>query len=481
MLKSIFSGILILCTTSLFAQVLITGQISGNADEKLTVSYPNDLHGTKSEVQVGLSDGRFAITLDLANSSWVTLTYKDKQRTIYVWKQAKDIAIAFDADFLDGDVKITGDGAAAHAFMESIQKDFGQQLHPNWLDGRAKEATNIDGMEMEVFKLRNTLIKALNDFNITTPLPESFVTAFKKHCGYYYYLSLFRFSAVKSAGSSIPKATEIPKVLIESLTWDKMSSVADLNGSFFRKLLLEYVHYKALESFDFMKFANYDAAVNEGWNTAREHLPADMQRYYLASVMLQEADTIAPSLLRRFHAALKTLPDDGQTFAMVSTKLAVQLAAKETEIVAESKSAAPKDDISFIGLNGKSFNLSDFKGQVVYLDVWASWCGPCRQQFPHAKALKEKLSKKELKEIVFLYISIDNTEDAWKKAINDLGLEGTHGFSPGGWGAPITSKFQISSIPRYLIIDKQGNVVISNAPRPSDPSLLDTLRLLMAK
>ena len=66
----------------------------------------------------------------------------------------------------------------------------------------------------------------------------------------------------------------------------------------------------------------------------------------------------------------------------------------------------------------------------------------------------------------------------WKRAIEELGIEGVHGLSKGGWGSEATAKFGVSSIPRYLIFDKKGKVVDGNAPRPSDPRLLEILRKL---
>jgi thiol-disulfide isomerase/thioredoxin len=476
-------ALLIAFAPAAVAQTLLTGQIVGNADERITIIAPTDLFGTTTEVQVGVADGRFAYTAKLPLADWLTVSYKDKTKRFFVWNSAKELHIAFDADFLDGDVTISGDGAAVHSFMTAFEKEFAQKLHPDAINGRAKDASNIDGLEMEAFRDRNAMIKALTDFNATTPLPSDFITYFKNHIGYYYYLSLYRFSALKSAGSSIPKATEIPKVLIEGLTWERMGRTTELNSPFFRELLLEYVHYKALEGYEFMKFASLDAAISEGWNMAREHLNPEMQSYYITSVMLRNADAISPTLLRRTHAALKGLPNSNEAHQLVGGRLAKQLAAEEK--VEETKKndggVADKDDILFTDLDGKQFGLGSLRGKVVYLDIWASWCGPCRQQFPHAKTLKEQLSKKEQKEIVFLYVSIDNTEEAWKKAINYLGLEGTHGFSPGGWGAAITSKFQVSSIPRYLLFNKKGELVNPNAPRPSDPALLELLRQLMAQ
>ena len=169
---------------------------------------------------------------------------------------------------------------------------------------------------------------------------------------------------------------------------------------------------------------------------------------------------------------------------LVEDSLADRLNAKDDEVevaITDAKTDHSMIDIEVQGEDGKTFKLSDLRGQVVYLDIWASWCGPCRKEFPHAKALKEKLSKKEMKDIEFLYISIDNTETVWKLAIEELGIEGKHGLSKGGWGSEVTAKFGVSSIPRYLIFDKKGKVVDQNAPRPSDPRLLEILRKLIAQ
>jgi thiol-disulfide isomerase/thioredoxin len=186
-------------------------------------------------------------------------------------------------------------------------------------------------------------------------------------------------------------------------------------------------------------------------------------------------------MLERLVGLLKGLPG-GDSLAMgLERVIAGFAAAKVEENPVDDKADSLAKGSEYLGLDGKKFTVSDLKGKVVYLDVWASWCGPCRQQFPFAKTLKEQFSKKELKDIVFLYISIDNTDEVWRKAIEQLGIEGMHGFSPGGWSAPITKEYGISSIPRYILFDRSGKVADANAPRPSDPSLPDRLRELLAR
>ena len=119
----------------------------------------------------------------------------------------------------------------------------------------------------------------------------------------------------------------------------------------------------------------------------------------------------------------------------------------------EKEDTSGKDELGLKDLSGKSFSLSELKGKVVYIDFWASWCGPCRQMMPYSKQLHENLTEKQKKQITFLYISIDANEDAWKKAINDLGMEGTMLISPGNWTSKVCSYFQINSIPRYMIME----------------------------
>lgn len=118
-----------------------------------------------------------------------------------------------------------------------------------------------------------------------------------------------------------------------------------------------------------------------------------------------------------------------------------------------------------------SRSLADYKGKVVYVDVWATWCGPCRAEFPNSKILKNEYKDEE--DLVFMYVSIDSDKPAWKRYLEkDPEFTGEHLFTAGAWDSEICKAYNIMSIPRYLLIDKEGKIADSNAPRPSSGEVI---------
>ncbi|NBA75704.1 redoxin domain-containing protein [Emticicia sp. ODNR4P] len=113
--------------------------------------------------------------------------------------------------------------------------------------------------------------------------------------------------------------------------------------------------------------------------------------------------------------------------------------------------------------------LKQHKGKVIYLDFWASWCAPCRQEIPDSKKLIASYQAKGLQVIT---ISMDENKVAWQKALKaeDLSLSANYLLSK-DFGSELAQKYKIKSIPRYMIIDKNGKFINTDAPRPSDPKL----------
>jgi len=137
----------------------------------------------------------------------------------------------------------------------------------------------------------------------------------------------------------------------------------------------------------------------------------------------------------------------------------------------------PAPAFTLSDLNGNKVSLSDFKGKVVYLDIWATWCPPCMAEIAYSKPLKEKY--KDSTDIVFLNISVDADLAKWKKIVAKKKIAGVNLNSLKGMEGNILANYRADYIPKYVLIDRQGNMYESDAKRPSDEGIEDDFRRLL--
>jgi len=133
--------------------------------------------------------------------------------------------------------------------------------------------------------------------------------------------------------------------------------------------------------------------------------------------------------------------------------------------------------ISYENYAGGTTSLDDLKGKYVYIDVWATWCGPCKAEIPALKELEKKYHKKNIQ---FVSISVDKADDhdKWLKMIEEDELKGIQLFSDNDWNSDFVKDYLILGIPRFILIDPNGIIVNSNAPRPSDEKLVNLFKEL---
>ena len=121
----------------------------------------------------------------------------------------------------------------------------------------------------------------------------------------------------------------------------------------------------------------------------------------------------------------------------------------------------------------KNLGPQDFKGKILVLDFWASWCGPCRAEIPHLKEAFEAYNKKGVE---FLSVSIDKDGAAWRKAMKEENMPWAQVQAPKA-GKDVMKLYQFSGIPYILVLDQEGRIVGKNL---RDKALMDKLEEMVS-
>jgi len=113
-------------------------------------------------------------------------------------------------------------------------------------------------------------------------------------------------------------------------------------------------------------------------------------------------------------------------------------------------------DFTLTTPEGKPLSISSFKGKVVLVDFWASWCGPCRKENPNVVAIYKKLHAKGFD----VYgVSLDDNKEKWLNAIKTDGLIWNHASDLKGWDNQVAKQFGIDAIPFTILLDKEGKII----------------------
>lgn len=148
-----------------------------------------------------------------------------------------------------------------------------------------------------------------------------------------------------------------------------------------------------------------------------------------------------------------------------------QLEARMASMVS-FKDGLPLPAFNLVDRDGKMVSSDSFKGKLLYIDLWATWCAPCKKEIP---ALQKLEAEYQGKNIAFVSISIDEVKKQWDDFLKNNKMTGVQLFANILENPNFIHTYEATSIPRFVLVDKEGKVISTNAPRPSSGQQIKTL------
>jgi thiol-disulfide isomerase/thioredoxin len=432
---------------------VIIGHIDNAPTRKIRISYiENPINGDEVIFEGDVdASGEFVLSIHPATSIMATVQYNSQEVQLFLTPNAF-LMMSFNGLSFPNNLRYEGVNSGDNTFMADYCKRSGMV---NRFSGTPLGSLIVPDSIYDAMKN-----KKVNDFMAFANRCESrenrlFLSDSATHkitpalSGYMHDYINYRWGAYRLAFTTLRKDS-LPAAYFDFMSKTKISlDESAFNGSYagFIDQFMIYAYQKSdkdtitAETKLSIFMQKYDIAKTQLSGNSRDFVLGRMIMYQLA-VDKYNITAIAPF----YNEYTETTQNE-------QYKKAVTAAFEKTKLYS---TAMPAPAFVLRDSSGAQVSLADYKGKkMVYLGFWAGWCAPCLAEMRHSALNRTALADKD---IVFLYVGIDDSKNAWLQNVKDHAQGGTHVWSEGR-KTDIIKGYDVVSLPRYFLIDKNGNFI----------------------
>ncbi len=397
--------------------------------------------------------GCLAVDLPLTEAHMVSVSFEEE---VKLFLEPGD-QLHIDADVLDlpRSLRFSGRSAGNNQFLAALRSRFPDYLRIGYKDLEA------DAFRLMIDRRRSELESFLEEGCSQTQLTPGFIAFYRAEITYEWATEVVSYprnyereNGRKNKALSAGYFDVLDQVeLVDEAAIGTTHYRRFLEGNFLRhffRLWEERGKQRDIEQMP-AEEPQVFAETYSDYNQAKRKLHGKVLFFFLAGEIVRDF------LYGRYDQGEQRLAGFRQDNPYPEYTEAVEEVARETSRL---KPGEPAPDFTLDDLQGRSVSLSDFKGQVVFLDFWASWCGPCIEALPHLEEIKRRT--RDLK-VVFLNISLDRANE-WHQEVEEHRVTGVHVHAPDGWKAEAAQLYQVQGIPSYFLVGPDGRM----AARPEN-------------
>ncbi|GAA4295995.1 TlpA family protein disulfide reductase [Aestuariibaculum suncheonense] len=369
----------------------------------------------------------------------------------YMYLEAgDDISLSFDTDDFNNSIKFEGKGAHYNNYLLSKKAVSNEIL---------SEIDNIYLLNETEFKQMQKKLELalLEHLERTKNFPQDYIQMEKRNIEYGYLSALNNYESNHAYYGKNPEFEVSNDFLKELEVLDYNNAEDYVFSNSYNNLVGTYCS-KYAKKLTKSSDIDYDVAYLKAVNTLSNQTIKNIICYKSAKYGI----TYTSDLEGYYAEYVKGSADETNNKEIEESYQALRTVAKGQP--------SPKF-MNYENVDGTTTSLDDLKGKYVYIDVWATWCGPCKAEIPFLKEVEKEYHDKNI-EFVSISVDTQNNRDKWKEMVEEKELGGIQLLADHAFDSKFVQDYLIKGIPRFILLDPQGNIVTANAPRPSNEKLV---------